>query len=89
MVIGSNRIGGITNDLDGGMRFQPENYFVENNREYLAGLINPCDIKALVKTDEFKTFVPEYPEKKKAFEDMADRIKETDNQMLVVVKLKE
>ncbi|MBP7223294.1 MAG: 6-bladed beta-propeller [Sedimentibacter sp.] len=87
-VIGNNMIGGITNDLDGGMRFQPENYFVENDREYLAGLINPYDIKALVKTDEFKSFLPMYPEKKKAFEDLAGRIKETDNQVLMVVRLK-
>jgi len=88
VVIGNNIIGGITNDLDGGMRFQPENYFVENNREYLVGLINPHDIKALVKTDEFKTFVPEYPEKKMAFEDLAERLNETDNQVLMVVRLK-
>ena len=87
-VIGNNMIGGITNDLDGEMRFQPENYFVENDREYLAGLINPYDIKALVKTDEFKSFLPMYPEKKKAFEDLAGRIKETDNQVLMVVRLK-
>lgn len=88
-LFGDNIIGGIMNDLDGGMKFQPENYFVENDREYLVGLINPYDIKALVKTDEFKSFLPMYPEKKKAFEDLAGRIKETDNQVLMVVRLKQ
>lgn len=87
-VIGNNIIGGITNDLDGGMRFQPENYFVENDREYLAGLINAQDIIARVKTDEFKIFQAKYPEKKNAFEELAGRIKETDNQVLMVVRLK-
>lgn len=87
-VLGVNFIGGITNDLDGGIRFQPVNYFVENEREYLAGLINPYDIKALVQKNEFKTFLPKYPEKKKTFEELAGRINETDNQILMVVRLK-
>ncbi|MDX9782992.1 MAG: 6-bladed beta-propeller [Bacteroidales bacterium] len=85
----SQRIGGIFNDLDGGMNFQPYYYFVENNREYLIGLINPYDIKAQVQKDEFKNFQAKYPEKKKAFEELAGRINETDNQVLMVVRLKQ
>jgi hypothetical protein len=88
-VLGNNIIGGILNDLDGGIRFQPENYFVENDREYLAGLINPFDIKALTQKEEFKTFQAKYPEKKKAFEELAGRINLTDNQVLMVVRLKQ
>jgi len=88
-VIGDNLIGGIANDLDGGMRFQPENYFVENDREYLAGLIDAYEIKARVKTDEFETFQAKYPEKKKAFEELAGSINEADNQVLMVVRLKQ
>lgn len=88
-VIGDNLIGGIINDFDGGMRFQPENYFVENDREYLAGLINPYDIKAQVQKDEFKNFQAKYPEKKKAFEELAGSLNETDNQVLMVVRLKQ
>lgn len=84
----SQRIGGIFNDLDGGMSFQPYYCYVENNREYLVGLINPYDIKAQVQKDEFKNFQAKYPEKKKAFEELAERIKEEDNPVLMVVRLK-
>jgi hypothetical protein len=87
-VLGDNIIGGILNDIDGGMRFQPESYFVENDREYLAGLINPYDIKALTQKEEFKTFQAKYPEKKKAFEELAVRINKTDNPVLMVIRLK-
>ncbi len=87
-VFGDNILGGIMNDFDGGMRFQPQNYFVENNREYLEGLINAHEIKARVQTDEFRDFMAKSPEKKKVFEELAGRIKETDNQVLMVVRLK-
>ncbi|HOU01875.1 MAG: 6-bladed beta-propeller [Bacteroidales bacterium] len=87
-VFGDNILGGIINDIDGGMRFQPQNYFVENDREYLEGLINPHEIKARVKTDEFKEFMAKYPEKKKVFEELAGSMKETDNPVLMVVRLK-
>lgn len=86
-VLGDNIIGGILNDIDGGIRFQPENYFVDNDREYLAGLIDAYEIKAWVKTDEFETFQVKYPEKKKAFEELAGRLNETDNPVLMVVRL--
>jgi hypothetical protein len=87
-VVGENLIGGIFNDLDGGLRFQPENYFVENNREYMVGLINPYQIKAMVKNNEFKNSSPKYPEKKIELEKLANSLKETDNPVLMIVKLK-
>jgi hypothetical protein len=85
---GTTLIGGIFNDFDAGVRFQPENYYEEKNREYIISLINPIDIKALVKTNEFKRSQPKYPEKKKELEQLATSLKETDNQILMIVKLK-
>lgn len=85
---GITLIGGIFNDLDAGVRFQPENYFEEKNREYIIALINPLDIKALVTTNEFKRSQPKYPQKKKELEKLANSLKETDNPVVVLVRLK-
>ena len=37
--------GGIVNDLDGGIMFQPENYFEENGQEYMIELLYPYILK--------------------------------------------
>jgi hypothetical protein len=87
-VIGDNFIGGIYNDLDGGAMFQPENYFSEGNREFLVGLVNAYQIKALLTSFEFKKSIPKYPEKKKEFERLANSLKETDNPVLMICRLK-
>jgi hypothetical protein len=87
-VIGTSYIGGIINDLDGGLRFQPENYFVEGNREYLVGLTNAFQIKALLANNDFKNYLPKYPLKKKELESLAGQLAETDNQILMIVRLK-
>lgn len=84
----SKRIGGIMNDLDGGPMFLPQNYFEENGREYMVGLINPYQIKAQIKSIEFKNSAPKYPEKKKEIEKLVNRLKETDNPVLVLLRLK-
>jgi hypothetical protein len=72
----------------GGVRFQPENYFAENGREYMFTLINPYQIKAIVANNEFKISSPKYPEKKKELEKPANSLKETDNPVLMMVRLK-
>ncbi len=38
---GDYSFGGIINNFDGGTMFLPKSYFVENEREYMIGLINP------------------------------------------------
>ncbi len=86
--VGEKLIGGIFNDLDGGVMFQPESYYVEDNREYMFGLINPYQIKALVKSNEFKSSIPKYLEKKKELVKLADSLKETDNPVFVLVRMK-
>jgi hypothetical protein len=80
--------GGITNDLDGGVMFQPENYFEENGQEYMIELLLPHILKNYVASSEFKNSIPKYPENKKELEKLANGIKETDNPILVMVKLK-
>ena len=78
----------ILNDLDGGTLFQPENYFVEDSQEYMVGLQYPYQIKVHVASTDFKNLIPEYPEKKKELEKLANSLKETDNPVLVLVRIK-
>lgn len=80
--------GGIINDLDGGIGFLPKSYHLNNNREFMVGLFNPYQIKARIKNDEFKNSIPKYPDKKKDFERLANSLKETDNPILMMVRLK-
>jgi hypothetical protein len=90
-----NYIGGLSNDIDGGIMFQSggasarqESYFVENGREYIIGLTEPYKIKTWVTGKEFKNSSPKYPEKKKELEILANSLKETDNPVLMIVRLK-
>ena len=39
--------------------------------------------------DEFQNLIPEYPEKKKELENLEVNLQETDNPVLVLVRLKE
>jgi hypothetical protein len=82
------RLNGIINDLDGGSWFFPESYFTENGREYMIGLQYPYQIKARIASDEFRNSNPKYPEKKKELEKLANSLKETDNPVLMLVRLK-
>ncbi len=81
---------GLINNFDCGIMFHPrqDSYFVENGREYLAGLIEPLKLKSLVKSDNFRNSTPKFPEKKKELEKLANSLKETDNPVLMMVRLK-
>jgi hypothetical protein len=80
--------GSILNDLDGGIKFLPRSYLVDDGREYLIELIDPYQLKARVLSNDFKNSSPKYPEKKKELEKLAASLKETDNPVLMMVKLK-
>jgi hypothetical protein len=80
--------GGITNDFDGCVNFQPVSYFAENEREYMIGILDPNKIKTHIAGTEFMNSVPKYPEKKKELEKLANSLKETDNPVLMMVRLK-
>jgi len=79
---------GLINDIDGYSGFQPVGYYSENQNEYMIGIIEPYVLKKHVTTDDFKNSLPKYPEKKKELEKLANSLKETDNPVLVLVKLK-
>lgn len=81
-------LGGIKNDLDDGLGFLPRTYFTENGREFVAGVIYPHQIMTHVNTDKFKNSIPKLYEKKKELEKLAASLKETDNPILVIVRLK-
>jgi hypothetical protein len=80
---------GIPNDLDGGVMFIPNSYFVEGGREYIVGLFYPYQLKIHVKSEAFKNSSPKYPKKKLQLEKMANSLNENDNPVLMLVKLKE
>lgn len=79
----------LINDLDGGMPLTGTlNYFTESGGEYLTTLLDPHDLKAYISGGEFKKAVPKNPEKKAALERLADSLSETDNPVLMMVRLK-
>ena len=84
-----NYTGGIDNDLDNGIAFLPKDYFLQNSKEFLIDLIYPYQIKTHILSEHFKSSVPKYPEKKKELEKLANNLKETDNPVLVLVRLKD
>jgi hypothetical protein len=84
----SDNYGGITNDLDGGAKFLPVSYNVEDGREYLIGLMDPFQLKARANSNEFKSSTPKNTEKKKELEKLAYSLKETDNPILMIIRLK-
>ncbi len=83
-----SRIGGFSDNIDGGPVFKPESYFTDHDLEYLTTLIEPYNLKSYVGTEEFKNSTPKYPEKKKELEKLANSLKETDNPVLMLVRLK-
>ena len=79
---------GIDNDLDGGTVFQPEGYYTENGNEYLIGMVDTYQLITKVVSDTFKNSASKYPEKKKDLEKLVSSLKETDNPVLMMVRLK-
>jgi hypothetical protein len=78
----------LINNLDGGMPLTENiKYYFENEEEFITTLINPFDLKVYVSSAEFKSIVPKYPEKKKELEKLAATLKETDNPVLVMIRL--
>ena len=79
----------LINDLDGGMPLSENiKYYSENEEEFITTLINPFDLKAYVASAEFKSIISKYPAKKKELEKLANCLKETNNPVLMIVKLK-
>jgi len=79
----------LLNDLDGGLPLTGKlGYYAIDGEEFITTLINPSDLKVYVSGDEYKHIVPKYPEKKKEVEKLANSLNETDNPVLMMVRLK-
>ncbi len=78
-----NYSGGINNDFDNGPDFLPLCYFEESNKEYLLGLVNAYDFISLKSGQTDKNL-----SRPNTVEEIANKINETDNPILMIVKLK-
>jgi len=76
---------GFINDWDGGMDFWPVKA-VNDNEIFM--VISPLQLKEIIKDEENNNKTANYPERKQSFKTMAEEIKETDNPVLMVVRLK-
>ena len=81
-----SRNDGIINDLDGGPNILPRTIKDDNT---IIALADALQLKAYIASEEFKNSTPKYPEKKKELKKLAASLKETDNPVLVLVRLKE
>jgi hypothetical protein len=71
-------------DLSGGINFEPKYY----NNEFVYSWVDAITLKNYVASDEFKNSSPKFPEKKQQLVELTDNLEETDNPVLVAVKLK-
>lgn len=76
---------GLINDLDGGPNIWPK---TTSDDKTIIAWFDALDLKKHVASEKFKNSKPLYPEKKKELEELANKLKETDNPVLVLVSLK-
>jgi hypothetical protein len=77
---------GIENDIDGGINFAP---MYSPNERTLVSWFNAYDLKAHVASEAFRSSTPKYPERKRELEALANRLKDDDNPVLMVVTFEE
>lgn len=82
------KLSGFINDLDGGLLFQPRSYFTENGREYLVCLQKPSELIKYIDSSDFEINSPRNIEQKGKLKELVNGLKETDNEIIVVVRLK-
>jgi hypothetical protein len=75
----------LINDLDGGPCIWPKTVWDDNT---IISWVDAISLKTLVASEAFKSSTPKYPEKKIELEKLANRLKETDNPVLMIVYLK-
>lgn len=76
---------GLINDLDGGPNILPKSIKDDNS---IIGFVDAIQLKTYIASDNFKNSIPKYAEKKKELEKLANSLKETDNPVLMIVRLK-
>ena len=82
----SNELSGIINDWDGGPEFWPEGN-INDNEIFMA--IPPLTLKAMLKEKDFNNKTVKFQDKKQTLKLMVEKVVESDNPVLMVVKLKE
>ena len=81
---------GIVNDFDSGLPLIPLSYYRnEKDEEFIVSKVDPFQLKSLVASEVFKNSTSRYPEKKKELEKLALGLKENDNPILMITKLKD
>lgn len=78
-------LNGISNDIDAGPSFYPSKT-VNNNTFVMT--ISAKQLKDHVASDDFKNNAPKQPEKKKQLEELANKLTENDNPILILVTFK-
>ena len=76
---------GIYNDIDAGPRFFPD---IQVNDSTMVMWIKPSDLIKHIKNIDFRNIVLKYPEKKKHLEELANKLNELDNPVLMFVTFK-
>lgn len=51
-------------------------------------VIQPYELKDFLNLEEVQNYTPQYPEKKKELEELANSLNEDDNPILMLVKMK-
>ena len=80
-----DRSQGITNDIDGGPNILP---MTAKDDSTIVALVDALQLKRHITSEEFKNSEPKYPAKKKELQNLANSLKETDNPVLMMVRLK-
>lgn len=76
---------GLHNDIDAGPRFFPDK---QANDSTMVMWIDAKQLKDHIASDDFKNYVPKYPEKKTELEELANKITIFDNPVLMFVTFK-
>jgi hypothetical protein len=76
---------GLLNDIDAGPKFFPK---TQINDSTFVMWVNSKELKDHVASDDFKNGLPKFPEKKKQLEELANRLAEFDNPILIFVTIK-
>lgn len=81
----SNEPSGFINDWDGGMDFWPEGN-VNDNEIFMA--ISPLTLKKMFEEEDYSNKTARFQDRKLALKEMAGKLNDTDNPVLMIVKLK-
>jgi len=66
----------------------PRGYFEDNGEEYLVGLVDPIFIRSNIGEKGSGNINAKFPDKKMKLLELAGRIQDSDNPVLVLVRLK-